>query len=410
MNPWLKIRLGLVFLSFAAFFSLVSFRLVQLQLLPDDALDNLSKKQFTKTDKRAPFRLPIFDRNHEELAVSIPVSSLYAHPKKVPSRKRVAQVLAKHLGGNSSKWLQKLDPQKNFVWLQRQINEEKATRIKELKIPGLGIESENKRIYPNGSLAAHSLGFTDIDGNGLAGIELTLNEILLQEAQKSRIPKDGKGNTSYIENTSPTKTEASLELTLDRRIQSLVEQELEKAKTETKARSVMAVVMDPNNGEILAIAQRPSFDPNFTNQTPSDNLQNRVTQALYEPGSTMKVLFAAEALERGLLTRDSLIDCGNGKIKVGKTTISEAESSHRHAKLTLEKVLAYSSNIGAVRIAQMIGSDGAKDIISKFGLDQKTGIETGGEATSQPKSADSISPLLISSPRTASAFNRGDGR
>jgi len=397
MNQWLKLRLSLVFIAFLGFFSLVSFRLVQLQVLPDEALGNLSKRQFTKTDKKAPFRLPIYDRNHEELALSIPVSSIYAHPKKLNSRKRTAQILSKHLGGSTAKWLQKLDPKKNFVWVQRQISEDKANRIKNLKIPGLGIESENKRIYPNGTLASHVVGFTDIDGNGLSGIELSLNSTLLQEGKKARMAKDGKGNTSYIENTNPTKDNDSqaIQLTLDRRIQSLVEQELEKVRTETKARAVMAVVMDPHTGEILALGQRPTFDPNLSNDSASDNRQNKLTQALYEPGSTMKVLFAAEALEKGLLTPQSLIDCGNGKIKVGKTVISEAETHHRHTKLSLEKVLAYSSNIGAVRVAQLVGRKGAKEIMRKFGLDNKTGIELGGEATSQPKSDEAITPLLL---------------
>jgi len=397
MSQWLKIRLGLIYLSFFVFFSLVTFRLVQLQVLPNEDLSELSKRQFTRTDKKAPFRLPVYDRNREELAVSIPVTSIYAHPKKLTSRKKTALLLSRHLGGSTSKWLQKLDPKKSFVWLQRQLSEEQATEIKKLKIPGLGIESENKRVYPNGSLASHVLGFTDIDGNGLSGIELSLNQLLLQGKERKRLSKDGRGNTSYIEKDQRKidEKDSGVYLTLDRRIQAMVEQELDKAKAEIKAQAVMAVVMNPQNGEILALAQRPTFDPNSPNQASTDNQQNKITQALYEPGSTLKVLFAAEALERNLLKPDSVLDCGNGKIRVVSTVISESDKKHSHKSLTLDKVITYSSNVGAVRVAQKIGSQGAQDLLDRFGLTQKTGIELSGETSGQRKSSESITPLLL---------------
>ncbi len=397
MSQWLKVRLGLIYLSFFAFFALVGFRLVQLQVLPNEDLSELSKRQFTRTDKKAPYRLPIYDRNREELAVSVPVTSIYAHPKKLASRKRTALMLSRNLGGSTSKWLQKLDPKKSFVWLQRQLSEDKANDIKKLKIPGLGIESENKRVYPNGTLASHVLGFTDIDGNGLSGIELSLNQLLLQEKERRRLPKDGRGNTSYIEknHSKSDERDSGVYLTIDRRIQSMVEQELDKAKTDIKAQAVMAVVMNPSNGEILALAQRPTFDPNTPNQASSDNQQNKLTQALYEPGSTLKVLFAAEALEKNLLKPESVLDCGNGKIRVGNTVISESDKKHNHKSLSLEKVITYSSNVGAVRVAQKIGSQGAQDLLDRFGLTQKTGIELSGETSGQRKNPDAITPLLL---------------
>lgn len=397
MSQWLRVRLGFVFVSFLAFSSLVVFRLVQLQVLPNEDLQSLAQRQFNRTDKKAPFRLPIYDRNHEELAVSVPVSSLYAHPKKIKSIKYASRVLAKHLGGSPSKWIQKLDRKKSFVWLQRQMSETKAQQIKNLKIPGLGVESENKRIYPNGQLASHVLGYTDIDGNGLSGIELSLNQILLEEKTKQKRPKDGRGNTSYIERRTSSENPATsgITLTLDRRIQSLVEQELDEAKTETKAKSVMAVVMNPKNGEILALAQRPSFDPVSPSLASKDAHQNKLVQALYEPGSTLKVLFAAEAIEKNILRPDSQLDCGNGKIKVGNTVISESDKKHSHASLSLEKIIAYSSNVGAVRVAQKLGSQGVSELIQRFGLNQKTGIELSGETSPQIKTKEALTPLLL---------------
>ncbi|MFM8268638.1 MAG: penicillin-binding protein, partial [Pseudomonadota bacterium] len=341
--------------------------------------------------------LPIYDRNKEELAVSVPVTSIYAHPKKLASRKKTALFLSRHLGGSTSKWLQKLDPKKNFVWLQRQISEEKTKEIKKQNLPGLGIEAENKRVYPNGTLGSHVLGYTDIDGNGLSGIELSLNQLLLQGKEKRKLPKDGRGNTSYIEksHTKPEEDNSGVVLTLDRRIQSMVEQELDQAKKETKAQALMAVVMNPKNGEILALAQRPTFDPNTPNQTDADNQQNKITQALYEPGSTLKVLFAAEALERQVLQPHSILDCGSGKIRVGSTVISESDQKHKHSSLPLDKVITYSSNVGAVRVAQKIGFEGARALLDRFGLTQKTGIELSGETSGQKKNRDSMTPLLL---------------
>lgn len=397
MNQWMKLRIGAVFFSFFIFLSLVIFRLVQLQVLPNSALSRLSKRQFVKTDQKAPFRIPIVDRNKQELALSVPVSSLYAHPNRIKSRKRTARALAKELGKSTSYWLKKLDPKKNFVWLERQAAEKKASRIKSLKLPGIGVESENKRIYPNGPLAAHVLGFTDIDGNGLSGLELSLNSLILQEKQRLKFSKDGKGNTSYIEKKKLDEVNDSegIVLTLDRRIQSMVESEVERVRKETKAKAVMAVVMNPKNGEILALAQKPSFDPNHPSQSSTDTLRNKVVQSLYEPGSTLKVLFAADAIEKGLLTPNSEIDCGGGKIKIGKTTISESDKKHQHKRLTLEKVIAYSSNVGAVRVAQTLGVKGTKELVQRYGLDQKTGIELAAESFGQDKPSSEITPLIL---------------
>lgn len=398
MIRWMRIRMGLIYFSFLLFFGLVTFRLVQLQVLPNSSLSKLSKKQFVKTNKKAPYRIPIVDRNHQELAVSVPVSSLYSHPSQLKSRNKTARLLSRQLGKNTSYWLKKLDPKKSFVWLQRQISEEKAKKIKALKIRGIGVESENKRIYPNGNLASHVLGFTDIDGNGLSGIELSLDSLILQKTKRVKFSKDGRGNTSYIEKRKVDATSSETEgvvLTLDRRIQSMVESELERVKNETKAKAVMAVVMHPKTGEIYALAQRPAFFPNQPTKSTEDARQNKLIQSLYEPGSTLKVLFAAEAIEKDTLKPDSVLDCGGGSIKIGKTLISESDKKHKHKSLPLRKVLTYSSNVGAVRVAQKLGVKGTKEMIQRFGLRQRTGIELGAETSGQDRPSSEITPLIL---------------
>lgn len=397
MGQWIRFRLGFVFVTFVAVFALVAFRLVQLQIIVNPALEALAERQFQKIGKKSPYRLPIYDRNREELAVSIPASSVFARPRLIRKKRYAARVLAKVLGESPSHWLQKLTSDKPFVWLHRKLSEDLAKRLAHQNLPGIFIEPENKRIYPNGELAAPVLGFTDIDGNGLSGLELSLNEELLQKESKIPFLRDGRGNPSYIDSKylPPDDGTAGVYTTIDRRLQHAVEEELDRSIQETGARAVMAVVMDPFTGEIFALGQRPTFDPNRANQFPSNLWTNRFISHLYEPGSTMKVLLAAEAIQDGLMTAKTPIDCENGQIFFGKRKIGEAESDHRYGILPLEKVIRYSSNVGAVKVAEALGVDRVRSTLDKFGLTSRTGISLPGEAVSAPKGDDYWKPIFL---------------
>lgn len=396
MANWLRIRLGFSFTLLAFFFGFVGFRLVQLQVLPNSALDDLGKRQYRQVAKKDAFRLPVFDRNHEELAVSSPAGSVYIRPKLIRARKKTARVLAKHLGGSPEKWYLKIKERKPFVWIQRQVSQEVSKKLAEEKLAGVFIETETRRLYPNGTLASQILGFTDVDGNGLSGIELKLNSELLERESRTPILRDGKGMPAYIEN-SGTESSASIgvQLTLDRRIQSLVEEELALSLQETQAKNVMAVVMDPYTGEIFAMGQRPSFDPNRPNHSHPSAHTNQFISSLYEPGSTMKVLLAAEALQSGLLKKDSLIDCENGKLQFGNKIIREAEADHQFGKISLEKVIEYSSNVGAAKVGQILGADRVRSTMDKFGLTAKTQVGLPGETSGSKKSEDFWKPIFL---------------
>jgi cell division protein FtsI (penicillin-binding protein 3) len=392
----IRLRAAFIYVLFLGFLGLVGGRLLQLQVFPSPDLRNLASKQLNRTGKNAPYRLPLLDRNGEELAISVPASSVFARPKLVRHRKRTARVLSGMLGGAPEKWLKKLKSNKSFVWLERQVSPEIAKKIAQRNIPGVFIESENKRIYPNGDLAAHVLGFTDIDGNGISGIELKLNEELLRSEPSQALLKDGRGKTSYLGKAKGKggSEKVGIYLTIDRRLQNLLEEELERSMEESRAASAMGVILSPTTGEVLAMAQRPTFDPETPNRFPPEALSNRLTNHLLEPGSTLKVIFAAQAIDQGLLNKESLIDCEGGKYRIADKVFSEAHSQP-FKKISVEKVLRVSSNIGAVKIAQALGAEKVNATLEKFGMYTKTGIDLPGESSAAPKPAKFWTPIHL---------------
>lgn len=397
MNESNKSRITFVYVALLFFSSIVAFRLIQLQIFPNRYLEDLANRQYNRLSRKLPYRTPIFDRNGEELAISTTSSSVFARPKLIRARKKTAQTLAKVFGGTKEKWLQKLDPKKNFVWIQRQMTEELTQKLQKHTLEGIFFEPEHKRIYPNGSLASHVIGLTDVDGNGVAGLELKLNQELLDDGLRVKVPKDGKGNPSYIDK-SVSQAEASrtgIYLTLDRRIQAIVEEELERVYTETGAQNVYAVVMNPHTGEVASLAQKPTFDPNHARSLSESLINNRLVSSLYEPGSTLKVPLVAEAIESGVYKKNSRIYCEDGKYKMGNNSIGEADAHHSFGTLTVEEIIRYSSNIGAAKIAQELGVERTRGMLEKFGLTQKTNIGLPGETFSQLKALEIWKPFYL---------------
>lgn len=399
VGPWFRMRLGIVFVGFLGFLGLVAFRLVQLQIWVNPQLETLAKRQYERTGTKAAFRVPIVDRNGEELAVSVPSGSIYARPRLVTRKREASRKLSKWLGGEPKHWLEKLRSPKPFVWLQRQVPHKVGKEISDANVAGIFVETENKRVYPNEDLASATLGFTDIDGNGLSGLELSLNERLLPRDQRFMMVRDGKGTPSYLDRgyVKDLGETPVVQTTIDRRVQHIVEDELRRVHEETEAKAVFAVVMDPVRGDILALAQTPSFDPNHFAQSLPSERYNSVVSGLFEPGSTMKVLLAAEALELGVLNMNSEIDCGGGEILIGNKKIREAEASHRYNRLKLPQVIAFSSNVGAIRIAQALGADRVRFALDKFGLTSKTGVALPGEATMSSKGDAFWTPFNLAS-------------
>lgn len=393
----LRFRLAIIFVGFAAFIAVVVGRLVQLQILTYPELRSLAHRQYQMTAKQSHYRLPILDRNGRALAVSIPATSVYVRPRLVKHSSRVARNLQKLLGNSTSHWRKKLRSKRAFVWIERQIDEPTAIKLRALKLQGIFFQIEHKRIYPNGQLAAQILGFTNIDGRGISGMELALEKQLSPVDSKFRLSLDGRGTPSYYPNDALMKSvsEEGVRLSLDIRIQHLLEEELEKAAEINKAKAALGVVMDPNTGEILAMGQTPTGNPNLASKQDAGLFTNRVVSHRYEPGSTLKVLFAAEAIQRGILQSESSIRCENGKVKVGNITISEADMKHRFQTLPLKQVIQYSSNVGAVKVAQTLGSDKVRETLEKFGLQGKTDVALPGEVSSAARDDKYWTPVHL---------------
>lgn len=392
----MKRRLAAVFVLFVGFLGLVGGRLVQLQILSPTAIQKLADRQLAGQARSAPYRLPVFDRNGEELAVSVPASSVYARPRQVRLKKRTANELASILGGSAKKWLRLLNSPRAFVWLKRQVTPEMGRKLLNRNLAGIYLEQEKKRVYPNGEMAASVLGFTDIDGNGLWGLEFSLNSELLQKESKFAITRDGKGRPAYFSGLDEENPDRKgVYTTLDRRLQSALEQELNEAMSEFDAQSVIGIVMDPHSGEILAMGQKPAFDPNFARKASPEKYGNRCVSHLFEPGSTMKVLFAAEAIETGIMNRKTKIDCGNGKVAVADRTFREADAHHSWGSIPLEEVIRYSSNVGAVKVAQALGPGRIQETLSRFGLSRKTEVQLPGEGVFTERGADYWTPVHV---------------
>ena len=392
----IKIRLALIYVGVVIGLSAVIFRLVQLQVIQSPELESLAIKQFGQQERTSDFRLPILDRNGEELAASIPSVSVFARPNEIKKKQSTAWVLAKYLGKDFKYWFRRIKSKRSFIWLKRQIDLETSQKLTTKRLPGIYFESESKRVYPNGKLAAHILGFTDIDGKGISGLELSLNQQLLKVATQRQVQRDGRGNPSYIRILEDSQGSPGVRLTIDRQIQHVLEDELQSTMEETKAQGVYGVVLNPHTGEILALGQRPTFDPNHVSKFPLSHRANRLISHRFEPGSTMKVLFAAEAIQEGILKPDSPIDCEGGSIKVGRTTIREADSHHTFDTIPLSEVIRYSSNVGAVKVVQALGSDRVRAAIDKFGLTQETEIPLPGEVTSGPRGDKYWKPVYLS--------------
>lgn len=397
MEKWIRVRLGLIYLLCLLGFVAVAGRLVQLQVLENEDLNRLAQRQFQRVKKRSPFRRTIFDRNGEELALNTTAGSIFAHPKQIKSKKYTSKKLAQILGGSSSKWFNRINVHRPFVWIRRQVDSSTAEKIKRANLSGVYVVPEKCRLYPNGELAANIMGFTDVDGKGIAGLELQLNQELLLEDSKYRALRDGRGKTTYVGKDylqGSLKDKEGIFITLDRRLQFLVEEELEKSLQEWGAKAVMAIVMDPFTGEILAMGQRPTFDPNHPSGTSLNYQSNAFVSSLYEPGSTLKVFFAAEALERGLMTEKTRIDAGNGSIVIDKTTLHEHDPSHRYENLTLEEVIRYSSNVGAVNLVRRLGLMTVKETLKRFGLTERTEVLLPGETVASKKPDSAWTPLV----------------
>ncbi len=302
-EKWARIRIIMIGTVFGLLFLTVVGRAFYLQILQHENLVKKADKQHQHRVDLTPARGSILDRNGTTLAESIHMDSCYAEPRRIKDVDGTAAVLAPILGIPKDELVARLSVNKSFIWLERWLAPEVATRVKNMKLPGIGFAPESKRFYPNMEIAAHVVGFTGRDPNGLEGIELKYDSTILGNTGYMITERDALGRNIAIKNTviknsSPGK---NIILTLDKTIQFITEKELAKAVTESNAKGGMALVMESDTGKVLAMANYPTFNPNAYSRYSLSQLRNHVVADSFEPGSTFKVFTIAAALDSGTI-------------------------------------------------------------------------------------------------------------
>lgn len=384
-------RFMLIIAVFVLWIGGISARLVHLQVKQHDWLSQKAKGIRTGVKSSKHLRGTIYDRNGRAMAISVNVKTLFADATEITDVKAAAKSIAKVLNLNETKLSHQLSEAKSddrkFVPIAKGLDEEAAQRVNRLledpkitkgdtpKYEGLHWREDQRRSYPYETLAAHVIGFSNAEGNGQAGIEQSKNNELYGAVIKKLQERDRLGRV-YDETVTEKEPPKDVVLTISVPIQFATDQALERRVKESGAKSGMAVVLDNKTGDILALSNYPTFDPNKLNEIRPDNLPNAVIQSIYSPGSVFKLVTYSSALEKKLITPEGEIDSGNGTIEIAKHKFSD---SHSIGRVTYKKALAHSSNVCAIKTGLRVGKEGFYNYVQKFGFGKPTGIELPAE-------------------------------
>ena len=367
-----------VFLFFLLSLTLLLVRLFYLQAIKYDFYRKIANQEHTFSEQLQPKRGTIYDRNMRVLAVNLNRESVYANPRVIKDKAYTAGALSSVLGIDHAVLNEKLSKDKGFVWIKRKITTKEALQLKKYDLTGVYFVEESKRFYPNLQLACHLIGSVDIDNKGLEGLESLYNKYLegtggllvsLQDAKRNQL-------MSYQKEFLPPKNGYNLVLTIDDVIQNIAERELYKMYNKYHAKGASIIVMDPKNGDILALANYPAFDLNNVSKRPIEAIRNRAINDFFEPGSIFKIVTASAAIEENAVKLTDKFDCENGAWAVGKRVLHD----HRpHGILTFKEVIELSSNIGTVKVASVFGPEKMFKYMRLFGFYEKTGVDLPGE-------------------------------
>lgn len=354
-------------------------RAVYLQEFNKDFLQQQGALRYSRIVEQSVPRGSIKDRHGEILAISAPVKSIWIDPQQIDITQTQLDTLSKLLGMPRDDVQKRIDSRKRFVYLKRRISPDRAEDIAKLNIKGLYFKQEYYRYYPTRELAAHILGFTDIDDQGQEGVELAWQDKLASEYGKRRIIQDRLGRVvEDVERINFPKPGQDLTLSIDNKIQYLAYRELARAVKVHRARAGSIVALDVRTGEVLAMANYPAFNPNQRSNINKDVIRNRVLVDEFEPGSTMKPFTVAAALETGRIKPDTLLATSAGVMRVGKSLIRDVSSK---GNLTVSQVIQTSSNVGAATIAMLLPPQSLWEMLSRVGFGRETGLGFPGEVS-----------------------------
>ena len=373
-------------------------RCVWLQLVAAPRYRAMAAAQHHLTERLRAHRGTLYDRSGRPLAVSVPVPSVFANARAVIAKREMARQLAPLLGQDAGVLLHRLQRQKRFVWMARQVEPTMTASIAQLGHPEVGIVEEPKRFYPHRRLGSQLMGFVGIDHRGLEGLELAFNGVLKGQDGRRSTLQDARGHRLIGPWTSeqPPIDGYDIVLTIDSVVQEVAEEALEWGVAHYHAKGGSVIVMDPATGAILALANAPSFDSNEPGRVSADHRRNRAVTDLFEPGSTMKIVTASALLDQGRITPEERIFCENGAYP---TIAHHVLHDHRpHGWLSFHDVIKFSSNIGTAKAAQRLKPEELARYIGAFGFGRKTGIDIPGEVSglvSPPARWSKLSPFII---------------
>jgi cell division protein FtsI (penicillin-binding protein 3) len=368
-------------------------RLVDLQLLRYSDFLARAEHQQQRIVEISPKRADILDRNLNELAMSTSLDSCFAVPAEIADNDLAARLLGSVLGLPSDEIATRLSSSRSFVWIARKLPPATVARIRHLNLRGVYFQKENQRFYPKRDLAAAVLGYVDIDEKGLGGIEYQLDARIRSKAGRMLILTDAH-NRWYESADKTPEAGSSVILTIDQNIQFIVEKELATAIEETHAKAGTVLVQDPSNGELLAMASWPKFNPNAPAGSPAEARMNRAVGALYEPGSVFKIVTLSAAIDQGITTPDEVVDCQMGAIYIAGHRIRDHKA---YGLLTVSQILAHSSDVGAIKIGLRLGAPKFYQYIRAYGFGELTGIDLPGENRGLLRRVENWTPVSVGS-------------
>jgi cell division protein FtsI (penicillin-binding protein 3) len=375
------------------FMTAVFVRLGYLQLFRHSEYLAKAQRQQQHVIEITPKRGAIYDRNMHPLAMSIPVDSAFAVPSELGDQQLAARLLSGVLGIPREVLEARLESSRSFVWIARKLPPDKKEAVEALNLKGVYFQKENQRIYPKRDLASHVLGFVNLDEKGIGGIESELESKIGGKSEKIIVMADARQRW-FDGGEAQRERGANVVLTLDEKIQYVAERELKAAIAKTQALAGTVIVMNPNNGEILALANWPRFNPNAATDALAETRMNRAVSAIYEPGSTFKLITLAAAFDQGITRPEEIFNCENGAVYVAGHRIRDHKP---FGFLTVSQILAQSSDVGAIKIALRLGAPKFYDYIRAFGFGQLTGVDIPGESKGMLQHLESWTPISIGS-------------
>lgn len=394
IGRWVELRIYIAGAFVSLLFVGIGYKAYGLQVDQAAKYRKLAQRQHVRTVEVPAPRGPIIDVQGRELAVTADASSVFANPREVVDVAASAEILAGILDLDVRAVEAKLATKRHFVWLERHVSDDRADAVRSADLHGIYLTPEPRRFYPGKTLAGPLLGFAGIDGNGLDGIELKMDELLTGHRARFAALRDASGRTMMSEGMARPQPGATIRLTIDRSVQFIAERALEDTVHENQATAGLIVILDVKSGEVMAMANWPTYDPSSPAGAVKARARNRAVTDAFEIGSVMKVFTVAAALDAGVVNTSEYIDVEQGKFKVGRKLISD---TYHDFKLTVSGVLKRSSNVGAVKIAQRLGKERLQQALVRFGFGTETGVELPGERSGVLRPAKQWSDIGLAS-------------